>query len=65
MIKLKNKTLYTNSVSSICFWVLKIHYENDEIIKCKGRIVDKHGIQYQEKNYKLKKENIGDWYEVG
>lgn len=62
---LKNKAIYTNGCSCLYFRVVKVQYENENIIKVKGQLIDEHGNIHEEKNYRLRKELIGDWYEVG
>jgi hypothetical protein len=61
---LRNGAIYNNGCSCLNFWCIKVQFENDKIIKAKGRLVDDNGNVHEEKNYKLRKELIGDWYEV-
>lgn len=64
--RLKNGAIYNNGCSCLNFWVIKVQYENEHIIKVKGKLIDSNSnVCEGPKNYKLRKELIKEWKIVG
>jgi hypothetical protein len=61
-MKLQIGATYTNNTSDLAIKVLSIYYEDDTIVKIKGKIFNKrNGFVYERKRFDLSKELIKSW----
>lgn len=66
-MKIRTGGKYSNNTSDLVFNVIRVTYENDEYVKCKGYFTIKgkdYDIQLDKKNHKIYKKNIeeAEWY---
>jgi hypothetical protein len=62
---IKNKRSYKTLNGVLIMTVIKIHHENEDVVKFKGILSNKiNGIIYETKNYELPKERIKHWLDI-
>jgi len=59
------KGTYVSDNSDLKVEIIKVRYQNDEYIKVKAALTNKHnGIFYEMKNYKIYRKDIQHWKKV-